>query len=135
MDSITKSFGKTLKTYRKQKKLTQGKLAELVGINLRQLARIEAGESFVTAETLQKLCDVLNIQPKNLFEPCSTTHEIESESLSKDKDYKEFYKNVAEILQDKNKVKFVNLAYKSLSNKNATKKLKAMLEGMELIQI
>lgn len=135
MDNITKSFGESLKRNRKLKNLTQGKLATLVGINLRQLARIEAGESFVTSDTLQKLCEVLNIQPKNLFEPCSTTHEIESESFVKDKDYKEFYKNVAEILQDKNKVKFVNLAYKSLSNKNATKKLKAMLEGFELIQI
>ena len=134
MDSITKRFGENLKYNRKLMGLTQIQLAESVGINLRQLARIESGESFVTSDTLQKLCNILNIQPKALFELCSNQQKINNESLQKDKEFKEFYKNVAEIIQDKNKVKFVNLACKALNNKKAVKELKAMIEGMELVQ-
>lgn len=76
MEIIKKCFGEQLKTCRKIKNLTQEKLAELVGINLRQLARIESGESFITAETLYNLCTVLEISPKLLFD-----FNIEDETL------------------------------------------------------
>ena len=68
MEIIKKRFGEQLKACRKIKNLTQEKLAELVGINLRQLARIESGESFITAETLYNLCTVLEVSPKLLFD-------------------------------------------------------------------
>ena len=68
MDIIKKSFGEQLRTCRKIKNFTQEKLAEKIGINLRQLARIESGESFVTTETLFNICSVLEISPKILFD-------------------------------------------------------------------
>lgn len=76
MDYIKKGFGNNLKDLRKLKNLTQEKLSELVGINLRQLARIEAGESFVTAETLYNICCILEISPSVLFD-----FELEEEVL------------------------------------------------------
>ena len=76
MEIIKKCFGEQLKTCRKIKNLTQEKLAEMIGINIRQLARIESGESFVTAETLYNLCSVLEISPKLLFD-----FNIEDETL------------------------------------------------------
>lgn len=60
-------FGQKIKSLRKEHKFTQEKLSEKIGINLRQLARIEAGESFATAETIELLCEALNIQPYELF--------------------------------------------------------------------
>ena len=68
MDIIKKGFGSRLKIVRKLKNYTQEKLAEDIGINLRQLARIEAGESFVTSETLVRICSVLEISPYVLFD-------------------------------------------------------------------
>ena len=68
MDIIKKGFGDNLKILRKMRDFTQEKLAENVGINLRQLARIEAGESFVSSETLLKICTVLDVTPKDLFD-------------------------------------------------------------------
>lgn len=68
MDCIKKGFGNNLKDLRRLKNLTQEKLSELVGINLRQLARIEAGESFVTSETLYNICSVLKVNPSVLFD-------------------------------------------------------------------
>ena len=65
--NITVNFGKNLKRIRQKKKLTQEQLADCLGINWRQVARIEAGESFITSDTLYKLCKVLDIQPSELF--------------------------------------------------------------------
>lgn len=68
MEIIKKQFGEQLKLYRKLKTFTQEQLAEKIGINLRQLARIEAGESFVSAETLFNICKTLEISPSVLFD-------------------------------------------------------------------
>lgn len=68
MDIIKKGFGNNLKDLRKIRNFTQEKLAESIGINLRQLARIEAGESFVSSETLLKICTALDVTPKSLFD-------------------------------------------------------------------
>ena len=68
MDIIKKGFGEQLKAIRKFKNMTQEELADSVGINLRQLARIEAGESFISSETLLKICITLKISPKILFD-------------------------------------------------------------------
>ena len=67
MDIIKRNFGDCLKNLRKIKNYTQEQLAEAIGINLRQLARIEAGESFVTSETIYKICTTLEIAPWELF--------------------------------------------------------------------
>ena len=67
MDIIKRGFGEQLKVMRKIKGLTQESLAERIGINLRQLARIEAGESFVSSQTLYKICNVLEVSPMALF--------------------------------------------------------------------
>ena len=68
MDIIKKNFGEKLKNLRKIKGFTQEKLAEKIGINLRQLARIEAGESFISSETLFNICIILEISPGLLFD-------------------------------------------------------------------
>lgn len=62
------SFGDNVKKYRKKKKLTQAKLAEIVGVNPNTIAYIEEGYRFIRAETLARLCNVLEVTPKQLFE-------------------------------------------------------------------
>ena len=66
--NITVNFGNNLKRIRKREKLTQEQLADYLGINWRQVARIEAGESFIKSETLYKLCMIFEIQPSELFD-------------------------------------------------------------------
>ena len=68
MDIIKKKFGERLKAIRNLKGYTQETLAEKIGINLRQLARIEAGESFVKADTLFRICSILDVNPSVLFD-------------------------------------------------------------------
>ena len=99
MEIIKKCFGKQLRICRKLKNLTQEKLAEMVGINLRQLARIESGESFVTAETLHNFCKILEISPKQLFD-----FDIEDEFLMTAYNNNESLK----VIKSKNGIQFVN---------------------------
>ncbi len=68
MNNLKKNFGKKVKYYREKKGFTQEQLAEKLDINCRSLSFIECGTNFVSAETLNKLCRVLEVSPKQLFD-------------------------------------------------------------------
>ena len=68
MNPVTKKFGENLKLYRKLRKYTQEDFAEKIGINLRQLAGIESGQSFVSSETLLNISSILQIPIGMLFD-------------------------------------------------------------------
>lgn len=65
---IKKLLGKRIKELRNKKGLTQEKLAEMIGVGERNLSKIECGNNFVTAETLSKIIDALEIESKELFD-------------------------------------------------------------------
>ena len=64
MNRLTIAFGQNLKKLRKKKHLTQEKLAEMIGVNQRQLTR----RSFVSSETLEKLYFALGVSFDQLFD-------------------------------------------------------------------
>lgn len=64
---LKKLLGEQIKRLRKARGFTQEQLAEMIEIAPRNLSRIEVGESFVTAETLEKLLFALNITAEELF--------------------------------------------------------------------
>ncbi|MBO8430209.1 helix-turn-helix transcriptional regulator [Spirochaetes bacterium] len=68
MSNLKVLFGKRVKKFRTKKKLSQEELAERIGIAVTNMGKIEHGESFVTAPTLEKLADVLDIEVKYLFD-------------------------------------------------------------------
>ena len=61
-------FGLNVVYYRKKKKLTQLELAELVDINRTHISAIELGNVGVSFDVIFKLCEVLDITPKQLFD-------------------------------------------------------------------
>lgn len=61
------NFKYKLKNLRKVKKLTQEKLAEMVDMDIRQIARLEAGESLPSISTILKLCEVFSVTPNDLL--------------------------------------------------------------------
>ncbi|MFQ8626019.1 MAG: helix-turn-helix domain-containing protein [Candidatus Gastranaerophilaceae bacterium] len=67
MNEIKKKLGKKIKYYRELKGLTQEELAEKLDFNCRSLSFIECGTNFVTADTLEKLCNELSVTPKQLL--------------------------------------------------------------------
>lgn len=61
-------FGEILKTLRKEKKITQRKLAELVGIDFTYISKIESGAMDPPAEDkIVKIAEVLGEQPDTLI--------------------------------------------------------------------
>jgi len=64
---IKQLLGKRIKEIRKSKKLTQEQLAEYVGIETSSISNIENGRYFPTAENLDKIMQILQIMPIELF--------------------------------------------------------------------
>ena len=59
MYDIKKLTGKRIKELRKEKALTQEELAELIGIEPRNIIKIENAQTFPRTRTLEKLLEVL----------------------------------------------------------------------------
>ena len=76
-----KLFGKRIKELRKQKKLTQEQLGELVGIDYKQIGNIETGTYFTTMPTLEKIAAALEVE---IFELFNFSHNQNKEQLLKE---------------------------------------------------
>ena len=61
-------FGLNMSYYRKKKRLTQMKLAEMADIDRSHISAIELGNVGVSFDVIFKLCEVLDITPKELFD-------------------------------------------------------------------
>lgn len=61
-------FGLNVVYYRKRKKLSQLKLAEQLDISRTHISAIELGNVGVSFEVIFKLCEVLEVTPKQLFD-------------------------------------------------------------------
>ncbi len=64
---IKRLLGKKIKQYRILRNYTQEQLAEKLNISQRTLSGIECGANFLTAQTLNKIFEVLEITPDDLF--------------------------------------------------------------------
>lgn len=64
---IRHTFIQNMKYYRKQAGLTQEKLAENLGMSTSYIGDIEARERFPSAETIDKIAEILNIPVSTLF--------------------------------------------------------------------
>lgn len=65
---LYEKFGLNVYYYRKREKLTQLQLAELVDIDRSHISAIELGNVGVSMDVIFKLCEVLKISPKELFD-------------------------------------------------------------------
>lgn len=67
MDDLKKMFGQRVRKIRQKQNLSQEELAEKIDIAVNNMGKIERGESFVTAVTLEKLASVLNVKVEDFF--------------------------------------------------------------------
>lgn len=66
--NLYEKFGLNVVFYRKRRKMTQLQLAELVGIDRSHISAIELGNVGVSFDVIFKLCEVLGVSPKELFD-------------------------------------------------------------------
>lgn len=103
---IKKELGKNIQKYRKLNKITQEKLAEMIGVEINSISSIETGKYFPSPENLVKISNALNTNLSNLFffkENCSCEDYIE-----------EINKNIKLLASDKTKLEAINNYIKQL---------------------
>jgi len=66
--NIKETLGLKIREIRKKQGLSQEKFSEMIEMNPRQIIRIESGESFPTAENLEKIASSLGVSIQSLFE-------------------------------------------------------------------
>ena len=66
--NLYEKFGLNVVYYRKRKKLTQLELAELVDIDRSHISAIELGNVGVSFDVIFRLCEVLDVSPKDFFD-------------------------------------------------------------------
>lgn len=66
--ALYEKFGLNVVYYRKRKRLTQLQLAELVDIDRSHISAIELGNVGVSLDVIFRLCEVLEISTKELFD-------------------------------------------------------------------
>ena len=128
MAVIKEYFGIRLKSIRRATGLTQEALAEMIGINQRQLTRKKKKKNMPSFKTVEKLCEALSIEPCELFNF--------SEFLEKDNSANNdiLYK-IKQLKAYPQKIKFINLAINALNkDKESLLKMQAIIEGMLLAE-
>ena len=65
---LKKAIGEKLREFRHKRYYTQEYLAELVELDIKQIGRIERGESYLKPENLEKFCKVLKVYPKDFYD-------------------------------------------------------------------
>lgn len=63
-----KYLGLNIAYYRKERGMSQNKLAELINISRTHMSRIETADCAVSLDVIFDICKVLNVDPKNLFD-------------------------------------------------------------------
>ena len=66
--NIKKLLGKRIQEIRKSRNLTQESLAELVGMDTSSISHIENGKYYPNAENFEKIMEVLNVKPNEIFD-------------------------------------------------------------------
>lgn len=78
-------LGKNIKKYRVLHNLSQEELAYMLSINMSNISRIELGKQFASAETLQAIINIFQIEPYQLFEEENIQPKKKKRTLYRDK--------------------------------------------------
>lgn len=68
-EDVKKLFGNNLKRLRKNKKMSQMQLADIVGMTFTFISDIENGKKWVSPESISKLAEALDVEVYYLFLP------------------------------------------------------------------
>ena len=104
--ALNKQIGKRIQYLRKQRGLSQEKLAELLNIATTSLSYIETGRGFMTLSTLEKLSKILNVEPYEIFQ---------FTSISTNKEMFDFIMNKLKLIKNDNeKLKTIYNIFKNI---------------------
>lgn len=76
--ALQEIFIKNLKYYRKQKNMTQNDLTLALDKSYNYINGIEQGKSFPPIDTIEKICEILEINASQLFDENASPENIKS---------------------------------------------------------
>lgn len=106
MADIKKLLGAKISQIRKEKGFSQIQFAEMLGLSTNALSIIETGNGFLTAETLEKILEKLDLEPDELFSFGGVKSDEEL--------YKNILKNLDTIKTDRTKLAVVDSILKTI---------------------
>ncbi len=65
--NLKQSLGKNIQKYRKLRRITQERLAEMIDVEINSISSIERGKYFPSPDNLVKISEALNIPLSDLF--------------------------------------------------------------------
>ena len=128
MANFKEAFGANVKMIRKSKGITQEKLSEMIDIHPRQMSKIENGEHFPSAKSLEKICISLGVSPRVLFDFKIDDFDTDSSN----KNISLLINSIAKIAKNDSQTEFIKLAADALSNKKSLNELYLVIKGMLL---
>ena len=96
-----KKMGERVRRQRILSDLTQGELAERVGVTGSFIGHIERGEKKASVETVVALCNAMGISPSVLLQD-SLTDEVMQSQLSYDEDNRNLVDGLMRVLREYN---------------------------------
>lgn len=104
------SVGENIKTYRKNKHLTQKQLADKIGLSEITIRRYEKNTNVPTIEILNKISEVLDVSTNNLLNPHDKSkYELEEALLNGSSDIPKLVSNFESSAKDESVRNFRNL--------------------------
>ena len=67
-ENILETFGQNVQKYRKERKVSQEKLAEISGVHRTYVGMIERAEKNITLRNMEKIAKALGVEIKDLLE-------------------------------------------------------------------
>lgn len=67
MSTLAKLFGAHIRIYRNKLGLTQAELASRLNLSEEMIGKLERGSAGASFKTIEKLCNVFEVQPSDLF--------------------------------------------------------------------
>ena len=67
-ENILEVFGRNVQKYRKEKEISQEKLAEIAGVHRTYVGMIERAEKNITLRNMEKIANALGLKIKDLLE-------------------------------------------------------------------
>ena len=109
------TIAERIRLYRQQKNISQGKLAELSGVNNKSLSRYELGTSIPPADVIKAIADVLEISTDALLS--------DEQVLIKDKVLLKYFEDIQDMTGDTKEIilKFLNLTIRDYKTQQAYK--------------
>lgn len=69
---LQKTFGSNLRAYRVERKLSQEKFAEVIGVHRTYMGGVERGERNLTLKSAERIAARIDVDPLELLRPAPT---------------------------------------------------------------